>query len=540
MNISRFTIFAICLMLLLGLLSIACDESGDDDDDDAADDDTGDDDDDIDLPGACDEVFDPDQLPTYDIQIDPGQWANLQYEWANWADRMDEGLPTKPYHPLISFKYADEVVENAAIRLKGSELNWGSSPDKMQFNISFKQYDDSGRWHGMRKVNLDAPHNDPSMLRERIAFWYFRELGLSAPCANSARLMVNGEYYGLFTNIEHVDQEFLERNFGKDAAEGNLYKTGEKQTNESDPDISDWEQFDSELTLEQLEQLVDLEQAVQMWVGEAVIPQVDGYWAGGDNWYIYNHPQRGFVFIPWDNDYSFTVAGMNVDPITWEAPWGHGKPAHFLTMIQDTDWFLYFLETFDSALYVFDPEVLHAMIDQYAEQIAEAMDADANKPYSTDDHLDAIDATYTHVEQRQLFGFEWLDCKNGAGTFEEYEFGGRTFGVWHTSCSWHNALNYCQYLGGSLAVPLDADDQLFLTNTLLGLIDDDWWIGANDIDEDDVWTDPDGTILSYLPWGPDQPSESPGVDCATMDDYRDGLWAGDYCSRPHPSVCVMP
>jgi maltose phosphorylase len=44
---------------------------------------------------------------------------------------------------------------------------------------------------------------------------------------NNARLVVNGRYYGLFVNIEHVNKDFLERNFGDAGDGGNLYKGGE-------------------------------------------------------------------------------------------------------------------------------------------------------------------------------------------------------------------------------------------------------------------------------------------------------------------------
>jgi len=41
--------------------------------------------------------------------------------------------------------------------------------------------------------------------------------GLPSTCANSARLVVNGEYYGLYTNIEYYDHEWQERVFGADS-----------------------------------------------------------------------------------------------------------------------------------------------------------------------------------------------------------------------------------------------------------------------------------------------------------------------------------
>ena len=44
---------------------------------------------------------------------------------------------------------------------------------------------------------------------------YLRDdLGVPASCVNNARLVINGEFYGLYANIEFLDEELLERLFG--------------------------------------------------------------------------------------------------------------------------------------------------------------------------------------------------------------------------------------------------------------------------------------------------------------------------------------
>ena len=108
------------------------------------------------------------------------------------------------------------------IRLKG-QSSWaeviqaGDNPPKMQFVISFNEVDTNARFHGLRKVELDMPRIDPSYLRQRVALAYLRALGVPAQCANSGRLTINGAYYGLYTNIERPDVEFVQRVFPGDA-----------------------------------------------------------------------------------------------------------------------------------------------------------------------------------------------------------------------------------------------------------------------------------------------------------------------------------
>ncbi|MBM4354847.1 MAG: hypothetical protein FJ109_13840, partial [Deltaproteobacteria bacterium] len=264
----------------------------------------------------CSEIFDEDLLPTFEVEIAPDVWAAMQDEWANGADWEAEGKPVKVYRPVKWFRYEGETFFDVMIRPKGSPFQWPLSPDKMQFNISFTQINKDQRFRGLRKLLLDAPAWDLTFFHDRLGMSYMRDLGLPASCANSVRLVVNGEYYGLFTSIERVDKEFLTRWFGPQLNDGNLYKYFYKATNEADEDTSDLEQtflFDhttgefakNDLTIELLEDTMDLDQAILEWAGEAMMPDGDGFWIGSDNFYVYNHPVRGFLFIPWDLDISF-------------------------------------------------------------------------------------------------------------------------------------------------------------------------------------------------------------------------------------------
>src|SRR6476620_4658633 len=66
-------------------------------------------------PNHCADVYAPDIVPTFEIQIAPDQCSALQHEYQDWMARQQQNLDLKPYHPLISFKYGDEVVNDAYI-----------------------------------------------------------------------------------------------------------------------------------------------------------------------------------------------------------------------------------------------------------------------------------------------------------------------------------------------------------------------------------------------------------------------------------------
>ncbi len=224
---------------------------------------------------GCSDLYSQEILPRFYVEIEDAEWAAIQDEFAHPRERESAGLPLKPYHPVRAFRYEDEVLEDTMIRLKGNpHFSW--RPPKMQFVISFRQYDRSGRFHGLRKLNLDAPWYDRTLIRERVALSFLREAGMPASCANNALLFVNGQFYGLYVNKEHVDKEFLERNF--DDPEGNLYMYGfELKTNEREADVARKDALWATQTIQEFESFVDRAQVVMEWAAEAMLPHVDDF-----------------------------------------------------------------------------------------------------------------------------------------------------------------------------------------------------------------------------------------------------------------------
>ncbi|MCP4606602.1 MAG: hypothetical protein GY847_39850 [Proteobacteria bacterium] len=489
----------------------------------------------------CAEVYTQDEVVTFEIEIDLAEWRSLKDEWANWSERGEQGLTIKPYHPLVTFQYNDTLIKDAQIRLKGSYLNWEKSPEKMQFNISFKGNDGSGRFQGLRKVNLDAPHNDPSLLKDRLGMAIFRDLGVPAPCVNHVRLIVNGKYYGIFSNIEHVDQEFLERNFGKkgDAEEGNLYKYMEKKTNELDPDTSDLDYFMADLSISEIANSFDLGEVILEWAGEAVLPHVDGYWVGGINYYVYFHPIRGMLMIPWDIDYSFDVATVAVDPVTYEVGWGNGKPGHITTVVGDDEWRQKYFEAIEKVIEKYKPKVIQERIDSYAAQIAQAMEEDLNKPYTTEEHTQAVTSLRQYVEDRYGYVQNWLDCEAGLGKTDSAEHDSITYIFRHSLCSWENASGFCQEQGGRLVVPQNEVEQSFLATKAQEFISDNCWTGINDYSEEGIWTGPNDEEVSYLPWASGQPNGDETQNCVVLDYNLDGGWNDKSCDEDYPAICEI-
>lgn len=376
--------------------------------------DSGTDTDGVWMPKGCPDIYAQDLLPTFEVEFSAGELAEIEAEWAALDDsNLDE-------HPLLKFKYEDIVITDASARLRGNDSHWATQ-GKMQLEVSFNTYDDTGRFMGLKHVLFDAAEYNTSYLRDRLALSIMRDVGLPAPCANNARLVLNGGYYGLFTSIEKVDSELIERYF--EDSSGNLYKRGggtlgwKRKNNEEAPGEGDIQALVDAKNLGDLLAVLNLEQAILEWAAEAVIPDRDGLWGGGLNGYTYNDPAGGFNMIPWDLDDSFTRLTPDVDPITWKKPVEvfHGRPFYDIAMA-DPVWFAKYVEAIAFVLETgYDVDVLQDRIDTWAAQIAAAAKDDPNRPFTLAQHLAKIEEKHDFVADRADFLAEWLECWQNGG-----------------------------------------------------------------------------------------------------------------------------
>ena len=78
------------------------------------------------------------------------------------------------------------------------------------------------KFFGLKKLLFHSMNNDYSLLRERLGYWIFREMGVMGPRSVHAIVKINGEVSGLYALVEEVDGRFTRTNF--ENGEGNLYK----------------------------------------------------------------------------------------------------------------------------------------------------------------------------------------------------------------------------------------------------------------------------------------------------------------------------
>lgn len=116
-----------------------------------------------------------------------------------------------------------KVYKHIGVRARGTSSYFTVESAKKSFNVAIDYGDDSQRLYGYKTLNLLNGHADASFLREvlynRIAQDYF-----PAMKTNLVKLVINGENWGVYTNLQQYNKDFLDEWFG--TREGVRYKVG--------------------------------------------------------------------------------------------------------------------------------------------------------------------------------------------------------------------------------------------------------------------------------------------------------------------------
>jgi hypothetical protein len=142
-----------------------------------------------------------------DLQLPDDAWRSLQRDPTTWV-RAD-------------LTWDDQSFPNVGVRLKGrgSFEPLGQRPSLL---VDTDRFVPGQRVDGIDAFALDNMHSDPSLLRERVAYALFREVGVPAPRAVHVGLTLQGVQRGPYTLVEGVDGRFLDAWFGD--GDGALYE----------------------------------------------------------------------------------------------------------------------------------------------------------------------------------------------------------------------------------------------------------------------------------------------------------------------------
>lgn len=307
--------------------------------------------------GDGDYLYTQDRLHTFEFTVPEASLASID------AD------PTAEEYVEATMMFEGEEIGPVGLRYKGSigsfvgctsetvgtDVGGSKTCTKLSMKVKINWDGSDREFYGVRRLQFHSQNLDSTHLHERLGYWLFDEMGVPTPRSTHARVVVNGEFVGLFGLTEQIDGRFTRDRF--DDGKGNLYKgtwpfdsafspTSQDdllealRTNEDDPpDASITRSFAEELVAagidgqrEVLEQRTDLDDLLTYSVVDRAIRHDDGpfHWycsetgCGNQNFYWYENPtDRTVHLIPWDLDAAFENIGDDKNPYTAVADdWG--------------------------------------------------------------------------------------------------------------------------------------------------------------------------------------------------------------------------
>lgn len=256
---------------------------------------------------------------------EPNFWSILTQHYEVSVDTTLENVPL-PARVVID----GVAIDSVGITQKGYYSNWGAGNAlKKPLKLDFNEYNQDGKFDGLKSLNLQNAFMDPSLMRDMLSYRILRDFGVAAPRSSYSKVFINDQYWGLYVSVESINKTFLKEHFGNN--DGNLYKANysslqymgddqndyahdfELKTNETENDWSGLIQFirlvnetGDNVFQDSLERHFAMDDYFKSLALDVSINNWDSHFEHGRNFYLYDNPEDGkFHWIPWDYNLAF-------------------------------------------------------------------------------------------------------------------------------------------------------------------------------------------------------------------------------------------
>jgi spore coat protein CotH len=253
--------------------------------------------------------------------------AELTMSADDWQSIIDDSRGDTLRHATLT--YDGVVVDDVGVHPAGESSRIPGN-EKQSFRVKLDAFG-HGKFAGLKEINIKGEYDDHSMMRERLAYFVFRQM-LPTPQAAHVRLVVNGQLRGLYTIREVWDADSIGAHFAQPL--GPLYRvrgaigadpyaylgtaTSAYVPLPWEPHIDKPSRGDDVVPAlldvvdnrpEMLDSVVDVEDLLDYLAGFALVMGTDGFVGdhGVSDHFQYFDPQSGkFFILPWDPDNTFS------------------------------------------------------------------------------------------------------------------------------------------------------------------------------------------------------------------------------------------
>jgi hypothetical protein len=528
---------------------------------------------------SAEDLYSDQYLPLFQIALSEASMAKLAEDPYTYV----EG----------GFRYGPFSFERVGVRLKGN-ASFRTLDEKPAFKVKLNYYTRGQRLFGLETFTLNNLEQDPTMLRETLAYAVFRAAGVPASRTGYAEVSLNGELLGLYLNIETVDDSFLAHNF--DDPSGGLYEGDygddlhpshvwrfehDEGSNLERTDLlafTEWVHREGDQVFYEPASLLDADEYWSFSAAEAVVGHWDGYWIA-HNYRVYHEPTLDkWSFLPWGMDQTLR---RRIEPFEQLSYLPRRCREHARCL---PDYVRRVREVID----IFESLDLESNYERIADFIDDAARRDPRKSFSNGTMDSKRDVLVNFIQERpdELRGM--LDCIHDGPDGAELDGDGDGHGACYRDCndgdadvfpgadeicdgidnncsgnvddnlscgcpevtidgvrfllcdlnmSWANAANWCFGLGAVLARIDSSDQNQAVWDATRQIRAGTWYIGLSDIGRDDgdfYWID--GGDLDFEAWAPGEPNLDGAEHCVH---YRSSAaeWADIACGNRKPFVC---
>ena len=407
------------------------------------------------------EIYDDESLYAPDVL----RTLFIDFEYGDWESELEYFYDTDVEVPATITVDGREYPD-VGIHFRGN-TSFSSVPSglKRGLNLSFDFVDEEQRLLGYRTVNLLNGFGDPTFLRQvlylRIANEYY-----PAPKANFLRVVINGEDWGIYVNVQQFNSDFTREAAdsnearwhipGSFGSRGGLEYLGENEALyrreyeiRNKDETENWVKL-IELTrvlnqtlpdqlVAALDPIFDIDGALRFLAVDNALLNSDGYWSRNSDYSIYLDEDGRFHVTSYDVNEALRESmsrrgtgggGIRLSPL--EGSRDGSKPMLYRMLMVPELRERYLGYVADVAQNWLDWERLGPIVDDYRTLIGDAVAADERKLYSTEQFELGVDGVGSGggfggpgappgltlralIEQRQAYLLEWFAANAGDG-----------------------------------------------------------------------------------------------------------------------------
>jgi len=286
-------------------------------------------------------LYDPKVLRTFFLEFENEDW---EAELADFND-TDVEVP-------VTLRVDGRTYENVGVHFRGNtSYEAVGAGRKRPLNLALDFVNRDQRLYGYRTLNLLNSHSDPTFLRIALFSRIAREY-IPAPRTNYVRVVINGECWGIYVNVQQFNKDFLREWYhspkgarwkipgsprgragleylGDDPeAYKSIYQIRSKDKPESwqsliklckildETDPADLEKA--------LEGILDVDSTLKFLALDNVLINNDGFWVRASDYSLLQDSEGRFHLVPYDMNETFRTPGGRGGP---RGPGGRGGPS---------------------------------------------------------------------------------------------------------------------------------------------------------------------------------------------------------------------